>query len=422
MQRHGHDGSGYSKPYTRQSGYYGQIGLRHWSTRPPVGCYRVCCVSHRTPWEPWSTRPTRRSQRLVFEGHTMVLGQLRELVTDPNASFKQKAPSSGARTSHGWVAPETRRGGLGKTTWTVTWVAWIDDATEGSQPIELCADWAMHLKRMGDHHGQEQKQLALDSEKLIIKEKSDIPDQFHSSECRRLRRYAEGAWPWRSLTWFLGRTWEVSTTIDLSPSQRATSKFHAPDIASNFEGWSTGVFVPDPCGGGLETAARQTVCNLMRRFYSSAVLRSGVSFATPPKGPLTRQRHQASRRTTFHPMGVAKATGQIGGHTLTKAKVEVHMEKERTKAGAQCCPNFCWDVTTRTWTCMEGACVSTHLMAKCNDAPDGGECPRGWHLCSRKGVSCSSCWKRSGSEEEVTCQRPHQLFGGGWCGPEWMFA
>ena len=35
------------------------------------------------------------------------------------------------------------------------------------------------------------------------------------------------------------------------------------------------------------------------------------------------------------------------------------MEKERTKAGAQCCPNFCWDVTTQTWTCMEGA--SAHV-------------------------------------------------------------
>jgi hypothetical protein len=35
---------------------------------------------------------------------------------------------------------------------------------------------------VGDHHGKSKKQLLLDSEKLAVKEKSDIPDQFHSSE------------------------------------------------------------------------------------------------------------------------------------------------------------------------------------------------------------------------------------------------
>ena len=32
-------------------------------------------------------------KRLVFEGHTLVLGQLRELVTDPNAAANRKLPA-----------------------------------------------------------------------------------------------------------------------------------------------------------------------------------------------------------------------------------------------------------------------------------------------------------------------------------------
>ena len=32
-------------------------------------------------------------KRLVFEGHTLVLGQLRELVTDPNAAASRKLPA-----------------------------------------------------------------------------------------------------------------------------------------------------------------------------------------------------------------------------------------------------------------------------------------------------------------------------------------
>ena len=105
--------------------------------------------------------------------------------------------------------------------------------------------------------------------------------------------------------------------------------------------------------------SQTTVCSLMRRFLQLCSPMKWGFICYPSQRSLKRQRHQASRRTTLRPMGVAKATGQIGGHILTKAKVEVHMEKERTKAGAQCCPNFCWDVTTQTWTCMEGACVST---------------------------------------------------------------
>lgn len=82
---------------------------------------------------------------------------------------------------------------------------------------------------------------------------------------------------------------EVST-IDLWPSQWATSKFHASDIASNFEGWSTSVFVPDPCRGGLETAARQ-VCSLMRRFLKLCSPMKWGFICYPSRRPLKRQRH-----------------------------------------------------------------------------------------------------------------------------------
>lgn len=39
--------------------------------------------------------------------------------------------------------------------------------------------------------GTSKKQISLDSEKLVVREKNDVPDQFHSSElqaCEALRR------------------------------------------------------------------------------------------------------------------------------------------------------------------------------------------------------------------------------------------
>ena len=54
-------------------------------------------------------------KRLVFEGHTLVLGQLRELVTDPNAAASRKLPAVEREHRMTELRQEVGRGGRRKT-------------------------------------------------------------------------------------------------------------------------------------------------------------------------------------------------------------------------------------------------------------------------------------------------------------------
>ena len=121
-------------------------------------------------------------KRLVFEGHTLVLGQLRELVTDPDAAASRKLPA---------IERDHRMADLRRRLTGVVLERQLEPShelleammqqKESNQlnyvPLERCTsrEWEITM-------GKSKKQLSLDSEKLIIKERSDIPDQYHSSE------------------------------------------------------------------------------------------------------------------------------------------------------------------------------------------------------------------------------------------------
>ena len=299
-------------------------------------------------------------KRLVFEGHTMVLGQLRELVTDPNAASSRKLPA---------VEREHRMAELRQRLVGVVLERQLEPSHELLESmmqqketnqlnfvqIERCTsrEWEITM-------GKNKKQLALDSEKLIIKEKSEIPDQFHSSELQAfeaLRRRGVAMTFADMISWEAHERYLQQLTSHLR--NEPPPNFMHPTLPQILKADRQVFLFLIRVGVDLRRQPDNSLQLDEKIFTALQSYEVGFSFATPPKGHSKGRGHQASRRTTLRPMEVAKATGQIGGHILTKAKVEVHMEKERTKAGAQCCPNFCWDVTTQTWTCMEGACVST---------------------------------------------------------------
>ena len=144
-------------------------------------------------------------KRLVFEGHTLVLGQLRELVTDPNAALSRKLPA--VEREHRMEELRQRLSGVvveRQLEPSHELLEAVMQQKESNQltyiQMERCTsrEWEITM-------GKSKKQLSLDSEKLIVKERSDIPDQFHSSELQALRHCVEGEWPWLLQISSLGR-------------------------------------------------------------------------------------------------------------------------------------------------------------------------------------------------------------------------
>ena len=131
-------------------------------------------------------------KRLVFEGHTLVLGQLRELVTDSDVAASRKLP---AERDHRMAELRRRLAGVvleRQLEPSHELLEAMMQQKESNQlnyvPLERCTsrEWEITM-------GKSKKQLSLDSEKLIIKERSDTPDQYHSSELQAfeaLRRRA----------------------------------------------------------------------------------------------------------------------------------------------------------------------------------------------------------------------------------------
>ena len=196
-------------------------------------------------------------KRLVFEGHTMVLGQLRELVTDLNAASSRKLPA---------VEREHRMAELRQRLVGVVLERQLEPSHELLESmmqqkeanqlnfvqIERCTsrEWEITM-------GKNKKQLALDSEKLIIKEKSDIPDQFHSSELQAfeaLRRRGVAMTFADMISWEAHERYLQQLTSHLR--NEPPPNFMRPTLPQILKA-DRQVFVPDPCGGGLETAARQ---------------------------------------------------------------------------------------------------------------------------------------------------------------------
>jgi hypothetical protein len=121
-------------------------------------------------------------KRLVFEGHTLVLGQLRELVTDPNAAASRKLPA--VEREHRMTQLKQRLNGVVIERQLEPSRELLESMMQQKESnqlvyvqLERCTsrEWEITM-------GKSKKQTSLDSEKLVVKERSEIPDQFHSSE------------------------------------------------------------------------------------------------------------------------------------------------------------------------------------------------------------------------------------------------
>ncbi len=121
-------------------------------------------------------------KRLLFEGHTMVLSQLREAVSNPEAAHSRRLPQ---------VERSAKLADLKARLVGVCIERQLDpshsllDATSQmyeSQQLAYLSPEKCTSREWEISRSKTSKQLSIDSDKLTIREKQDLPDQVASTE------------------------------------------------------------------------------------------------------------------------------------------------------------------------------------------------------------------------------------------------
>lgn len=331
-------------------------------------------------------------KRLVFEGHTLVLGQLREMVTDPNAAATRKLPA---------VERERRMSQLKQRLTGVVVERQLEPSHELLEAVmqqkEMNQLNYISLERCSSREweitmGKSKRQIALDAEKLVIKEGSSIPDQFHGSELQALEALRR-----RGIAFAFADvlSWECHEQY----LQQLTSHLRQE---------------PPP------NYSRPTLPQVLKadRQVFLFLIRTGVDLKRLPDGKLDMDakifKALESYEVGFHLLPMPKATGKA--EVQSSASSPAQPAWNAGKGGNQ--PWRRWQPYNKgkgksSWTSKgkggksmgqgllprpllgrDNTSTDAHQRRLCFDyqlgkctsnVPDGSECPRGWHLCCRRG-------------------------------------
>ena len=319
-------------------------------------------------------------KRLVFEGHTLVLGQLRELVTDPDAAASRKLPA---------VERDHRMADLRRRLTGVVLERQLEPShelleammqqKESNQlnyiPLERCTsrEWEITM-------GKSKKQLSLDSEKLIIKERSDIPDQYHSSELQAfeaLRRRGVAMTFADMISWENHERYLQQLTSHLRMD--APQNYTRPTLQQVLKADRQVFMYLIRVGAQLKRLPDNTLdldAKLQEALQSYEV---GFHLLPLPKAaPRTEgpgPQHQPAgnvygNKGQYRPQPYKGKGGKTGG-------------KSKSKGGKSVMPKFLLGRDNTNMDTHGRRLCFNFQQGKCSDAPAGGECQRGWHLCCR---------------------------------------
>lgn len=324
-------------------------------------------------------------KRLVFEGHTLVLGQLRELVTDPNAAASRKLPA---------VEREHRLQELRQRLVGVVLERQLEPShellelmmqqKEANQlnyvQLERCTsrEWEITM-------GKNKKQLSLDSEKLIVKERADVPDQYHSSELQAfeaLRRRGIAMAFADILTWECHERYLQQLTSHLRMD--APQNYVRPSLQQILKADRQVFMYLIRVGAQLKRLPDNTLDLDQKLFQALQSYEVGFHLLPLPK---------AASRPDSPPSAAAGGNHQQPGkggswqHQRShpyKGKGSQSGGKGKSKGGKGILPKFLLG-RDNTNMDMHGRRLCFNFQTgKCSEAPDGGECSKGWHLCCRK--------------------------------------
>ena len=324
-------------------------------------------------------------KRLIFEGHTLVLGQLRELVTDPNAAASRKLPA---------IEREHRLGELKRRLNGVIFERQMEPSHELLEAMmqqkesnQLCY---ISLERCTSREweitmGKNKKQISIDSEKMVVKERSEIPDQFYSSELQAFEALRRRG---LAMTFADMVSWEVHEKY----IQQLTSHlrndpppgYTRPTLPQLLKA-DRQVFLHMIRAGvelkRLPSNLLDMDTKIMEALHSYEV---GFHLLPLPKG-------SAKTETTAQSVPAAAAQGnqgQKGGWNNNRSQPYRAKGggkgKQKGSKGASLLPKFLLGRDNTGVDAHGRRLCFNYQMGRCNEAPDGGQCSRGFHLCCRK--------------------------------------
>ena len=235
--------------------------------------------------------------------------------------------------------------------------------------------------------GKAKKQISLDAEKLIVKEKSDVPDQYHSSELQAfeaLRRRGVAMAFSDMLAWECHERYlqQLTAHLRMDPPQH----YVRPSLQQVLK------------------ADRQVFLYLIRL---------GVQLKRGPDNSLELDTKifdaLQSYEVGFHLLPLPKLAGRPEGSQSpwnqpssgynsgkctpwTNQRVQPYKGKGH-QGGGKGKNKGCKGVLPKFLLGRDNTNMDTHgrricfnyQVGKCSEAADGAECSRGWHLCCRKG-------------------------------------
>ena len=324
-------------------------------------------------------------KRLVFEGHTLVLGQLRELVADPNAAASRKLPN--VEREHRMADLKRRLTGVVVERQLEPSHELLEAMTQQKESNQLTY---VQLERCSSREweitmGKSKRQLSLDAEKLLIKERSDIPDQYHSSELQAfeaLRRRGIAMAFADVMSWECHERYlqQLTSHLRLDPPQN----YNRPTLQQVLKADRQVFMYLIRVGAQLKRLPDNTLDLDSKIFEALQSYEVGFHLLPLPKTG-QRPEGQAAPSTSGQPSNVKGGNWQGPRFQPYKGKGHQAGGKGKSKGGKGLLPKFLLG-RDNTNMDMHGRRLCFNFQTgKCSDAPDGGECARGWHLCCREG-------------------------------------
>lgn len=324
-------------------------------------------------------------KRLVFEGHTMVLGQLRELVTDPNAAANRKLPA--VEREHRMAQLKQRLQGVIIERQLEPSHELLEAMMQQKESNQLCY---IQLERMTSREweitmGKSKKQISLDTEKLVVREKSDIPDQYHSGELQAfeaLRRRGVAMDFADILSWESHERYlqQLTSHLRMDPPQNYTRPTLQQILKADRQVFMYLIRV----GVQLKRMPDNTLDMDTKLFQALHSYEVGFHLLPLPKATARSEQPQPAHHQGS---GAQGSKGNSWQHRSSpyKGKGNNGGTKGKSKGGKGILPKFLLGRDNTNMDMHGRRLCFNYQVGKCTEAADGAECTRGWHLCCRKG-------------------------------------
>ena len=324
-------------------------------------------------------------KRLLFEGHTFVISQLKEQVTNPEASQSRRIPQ---------VERDARMLELKRR---LPGILIERQMSPSHALLDMCAQQyeSRQLKYLGPDKctsrewevsmSKNAKQIEIDADKLVVKEKAETPDCNTTGEMETfeaLRRRGVGyafvdAMSWeiheRYLMMLFGHArksppqgYQKTTLQQILRADRAVFTKMIQDSVSLRRDATTGDLP-------MDEAIISALSSYEVGFHLMPLPKQAHPVPTPKTDP-PRQHGQFFNLYQYNRWGPYK------GHKGHKGKGKGFKGKDRSNLLPKALQNrdkLSTDPHNRR------LCFGYNL-GRCDAAPAGGECKHGWHLCCRR--------------------------------------